>query len=214
MVTDINGIPSALIKRVEIISGGASATYGADAIGGVTNFILRDDFEGLEVDLQRGMTEAGDGDESRAYAIMGTKVGDGKGNITFGAEYYRRDAAYERNRDFFRNSWSDPNVASNDLFVFGYNGYNSGFTPPNAAALARCSRSVGPTRSVRTGIRAYARTPTTCSRACDSTRTAPCSRSSATSAPATTRASSTASTTRCRTRTTQRRRRPGCRSTR
>lgn len=135
MVTDINGIPSALIKRVEIISGGASATYGADAIGGVTNFILRDDFEGLEVDLQRGMTEAGDGAENRAYAIMGTKVGDGKGNITFGAEYYRRDAAYERNRDFFRNSWSDPNTTSNDLFVFGYNGYNTGFTPPNANAV-------------------------------------------------------------------------------
>ena len=52
MVTDINGIPSAMIKRVEIISGGASATYGADAIGGVTNFILRDDFQGLEVDLR------------------------------------------------------------------------------------------------------------------------------------------------------------------
>jgi outer membrane receptor protein involved in Fe transport len=138
MVTDINGIPSALIKRVEIISGGASATYGADAIGGVTNFILRDDFEGLEVDLQRGMTEAGDGDETRAYAIMGTQVDGGKGNITFGAEYYRRDAAYERNHDFYRNSWSDPNVASNDLFVFGYNGYNTGFVPgatPNMAAV-------------------------------------------------------------------------------
>ncbi len=56
MVTDINGIPSALIERVETITGGASAVYGADAVGGVTNFILKDDFEGFDVDLQTGMT--------------------------------------------------------------------------------------------------------------------------------------------------------------
>src|SRR5690606_4980379 len=50
MVTDINGVPSALVERVETITGGASAVYGADAIGGVTNFILRNNFEGFEVD--------------------------------------------------------------------------------------------------------------------------------------------------------------------
>lgn len=135
MVTDINGIPAAMIKRVEIISGGASATYGADAIGGVTNFILRDDFEGLEVDLQRGGSEAGDGDESRVAAIMGTNIGQGRGNITVGAEFYRRDAALEKNRDFYRDSFSDPNTTSNDFFVFGYNGYSTGFSPPNTEAL-------------------------------------------------------------------------------
>ena len=50
MVTDINSVPSSLIERVEIITGGASAVYGADAVGGVTNFILKDDFEGFEFD--------------------------------------------------------------------------------------------------------------------------------------------------------------------
>src|SRR6187200_775901 len=59
MVTDVNGIPSALIERVETITGGASAVYGADAVGGVTNFILKDDFEGFDVDLQTGMTAEG-----------------------------------------------------------------------------------------------------------------------------------------------------------
>jgi len=59
MVVDINSIPSSMIKSVEIISGGASATYGADAIGGVSNFLLRRDFEGLEVDTQYGITDAG-----------------------------------------------------------------------------------------------------------------------------------------------------------
>ena len=48
MVTDINSIPAAMIDRVEIITGGASATYGADAIGGVTNFILKKNFQGAQ----------------------------------------------------------------------------------------------------------------------------------------------------------------------
>lgn len=135
MVTDINGIPSSMIKRVEIISGGASAVYGADAIGGVTNFILRDDFQGVEADIQRSLLEAHDGAETRGYAMMGSNIGEGRGNITIGAEYYRRDPAYERNRDFFRDSWGDPNAPSNDLFVFGYNGYNTGFfNAPSQAA--------------------------------------------------------------------------------
>jgi outer membrane receptor for ferrienterochelin and colicin len=135
MVTDINGIPSAMIKRVEIISGGASAVYGADAIGGVTNFILRDDFQGLELDLQRGATEVHDGDETRAAAIMGTNVAEGRGNITMGAEFYDRKQALRAARDFYTNAWSDPWTPTADLFVFGYNGYNTGFNAPNATAL-------------------------------------------------------------------------------
>ncbi len=55
MVTDVNSIPSALVQRVETITGGASAVYGADAIGGVTNFILRDNFQGIQIDSQYGV---------------------------------------------------------------------------------------------------------------------------------------------------------------
>jgi iron complex outermembrane receptor protein len=136
MVTDINGIPSAMVQRVEIISGGASAVYGADAIGGVTNFILRKDFQGLELDAQTGLTEAGDGEEMRFSATLGTNIGDGRGNITFGAEYYDRNEALERNRKFYTRSWADPNVASNDFFLFGLNGYNTGvFNGPSDAVL-------------------------------------------------------------------------------
>jgi iron complex outermembrane receptor protein len=135
MVTDVNGIPSALIKRVEIISGGASAVYGADAIGGVTNFILRDDFQGLEADVQRGYLEAGDGDETRAYALLGTALGEGRGNATIGIEYYDREESLRKNRDFFRNAWANPDVATADLFLFGYNGYNTGVNMPHENAL-------------------------------------------------------------------------------
>jgi iron complex outermembrane recepter protein len=125
MVTDINYIPSALIERVEIISGGASAVYGADAIGGVTNFITRNNFQGAEFDLQKGIAETGDGEETRAYGLFGTNFADGRGNVTLETEYYKREASFRRNRDFYTDSYSDPTVGSPDFFVFGYNGMNS-----------------------------------------------------------------------------------------
>ena len=65
LVIDTNTIPSAAIERVETITGGASAVYGADALAGVVNFILKDDFEGVEMDLQTGPTQEGDGEETR-----------------------------------------------------------------------------------------------------------------------------------------------------
>ena len=60
---DINTIPQPLIERVEVLTGGASAIYGADAVTGVVNFILKDDFEGLEVNAQGGISGEGDGED-------------------------------------------------------------------------------------------------------------------------------------------------------
>jgi outer membrane receptor protein involved in Fe transport len=133
MVVDVNGIPSSMIERVEIISGGASATYGADAIGGVSNFLLRRNFRGLELNGSYGLAEAGDNDETRASAIVGTSIGDGRGSIVFAGEYYDRKAAYERNRDFFRKGMADPTVGGNSVFLQGVNGYN--FAPPAGAQI-------------------------------------------------------------------------------
>ena len=138
MVVDINSIPSSMIKRVEIISGGASATYGADAIGGVSNFMLRRDFEGLEVDTQYGVTEVGDNEELRASAIMGTAFAEGRGNLVIATEYYDRKGAYDKNRDFYKDGYADPTVAGNFIgFVMGANGYN--FSPPGGAGTTGCS---------------------------------------------------------------------------
>src|SRR6202041_2353590 len=80
METDINSIPAAMIDRVEIITGGASAVYGADAIGGVTNFILKKNLEGASIDVQDGISQAGDGNELRVSTLLGSKIADGKGN--------------------------------------------------------------------------------------------------------------------------------------
>ncbi len=134
MVTDINAIPSALIQRVETITGGASAVYGADAVGGVTNFILRKDFEGLEFDTQYGTTDAGGGEEARVSGIMGTDVFDGRGNITIGFEYYDRKEALEVDRDFYTDAWNDPTVEG-ELFQQGFNGMTVGFNRPSDVTM-------------------------------------------------------------------------------
>ena len=135
MWTDINGVPSSMIERVETISGGASAVYGADAVGGVTNFILRKDFEGVEFDVQYGRHEAGDGDESRISMVMGSNFANGRGNITFGAERYKRKAAMQREREWYTQRWADPNAPGFFFFVQGTNAYSCAPDCPNWGAF-------------------------------------------------------------------------------
>lgn len=97
---DLNTIPVGLIRKVEVVTGGASATYGSDGLAGVVNFILKDDFNGLEFSGQTGGTEVGDGKNYNASVIFGTNFADDKGNITTYASYYKRDAVLSSERDW------------------------------------------------------------------------------------------------------------------
>ncbi|MXO97976.1 TonB-dependent receptor [Altererythrobacter xixiisoli] len=125
-VVDISTIPSAAIERVEIISGGASATYGADAVAGVTNFILKKNFQGLEMDGQMGMTQHGDGFEYQISGIMGADFDDKRGNISLSMSMNTREASYQRDRKWYRDLWADENIAGTQYFIdrpgvnFGY----------------------------------------------------------------------------------------------
>ena len=135
MAVDVNAVPSSMIQRVEIITGGASAVYGADAVGGVVNFILRDNFEGLELDAQYGMAEVGDGEESRLSALFGANTSDGRGNVTFAAEVYSRSPAWQRNRDFYTEAWNDPYVGTNEFFTPAMYYGSTGTTRPDQAVV-------------------------------------------------------------------------------
>ena len=85
---DVGSIPRALVKSVEVTTGGASAVYGADAVTGVVNFILKDDFEGLQIDMSAGRPERGAGETTVLDLAWGTNFADGRGNavLTVSAE--------------------------------------------------------------------------------------------------------------------------------
>ena len=115
LVVDINTIPQGAIQSVEVITGGASAVYGPDAIAGVTNFILKRDYEGLEVDAHYGVTEQGDGAEQRVSTLMGMSSADGRGNVMVSVDWTKRDGVFQRDRDFYVDGWEDPANPGGDL---------------------------------------------------------------------------------------------------
>jgi iron complex outermembrane receptor protein len=93
---DISALPLSAVERVEILPDGASALYGSDAVGGVVNFILRDDFEGAETRLRAGTADGID--EYRGSQALGG-VWD-SGNALISVEYYKRDLLLASDRDF------------------------------------------------------------------------------------------------------------------
>ena len=121
--SDINLVPSQLVERVEIVTGGASAVYGSDAVAGVVNFIMKKDFEGFEIDGLFGFNQSGNGSELAAAAlagsgidpvtgsitdgetwdisgIMGANVDGGRGNVTAYFRYLRNNGVNGDARDF------------------------------------------------------------------------------------------------------------------
>lgn len=97
---DLNNIPLALIERVDVLTGGASTTYGADAVAGVVNFLTRRDFSGIEANLSNQITEEGDGNVFRADVTIGANFDDGRGNAVFSIGYQQADPVYFGDRDF------------------------------------------------------------------------------------------------------------------
>jgi outer membrane receptor protein involved in Fe transport len=97
---DLNNIPIAMIQRVDILTGGATTTYGADAISGVVNFVTKRDFSGLQVDVTNGLTQKGDGNSFRAEITFGANLDDNRGNVVMSLGYQKTDGVYQGARDF------------------------------------------------------------------------------------------------------------------
>ena len=117
-VTDLNTIPTALIERTEVVTGGSSAVYGSDAITGVVNFIIKDNFEGVKVGGQYGFDSSTNTPTTSIDLTVGGNFAEGRGNAVVSMNYYKRDGFTRHERGDWaelpygeacvtQESWSD-----------------------------------------------------------------------------------------------------------
>lgn len=150
---DINGIvstdviPVNMLERVDVVTGGASAVYGSDALSGAVNFVLKDDFEGVEVDLGYSDTEDGGEDTYYIQALMGVNFDGDRGNITLGGGRTERGAIL---------------LADRDYGVFGVSSATgSGLAAAPARPSADCSGNTEFTTAHSTGVGSTTAIPAT-----------------------------------------------------
>lgn len=113
-LTDLNLIPSMLVARSEVVTGGASAAYGSDAVSGVVNLILDTSFTGVKGQVQTGISERGDNQSYQASLAAGFNFADGRGHLLVGGEYYKSEGIgdiYER--EWGREEWQ---IIGNPLY--------------------------------------------------------------------------------------------------
>ena len=142
LVVDLNTIPTAALDGVEIITGGAASTYGADAVAGVVNFQLKRNFSGVELDGQFGQAFRGDASQYKVSALVGADFADDRGNAMVGLTYQKRSAVYLRDRPFFEAAFTDPNTPGRNVWpnFGGFNGsatqaaYDAVFVPKGYSA--------------------------------------------------------------------------------
>ncbi len=116
---DVDTIPIALVERIEVQTGGASAIYGADGVSGVVNFIMKRDFEGVDARAQIGRSAHGDA-QARIFSVAaGENFADGRGNVTFALEYSSEERLSSSRRAYSRSPsavsfMENPDDASDD----------------------------------------------------------------------------------------------------
>lgn len=99
-VVSLSTIPDAFIERVEVITGGASAVYGSDAVSGVVNVIMKDNYEGLTLSVRAGTSEQGGNDERTYEILAGGDINDGRGNVMMALQYDYEGPIFGSQRDF------------------------------------------------------------------------------------------------------------------
>ncbi|MFL6726081.1 MAG: TonB-dependent receptor domain-containing protein [Sphingomicrobium sp.] len=132
---DLKVVPTLLVDRVEVVTGGASAAYGSDAVAGVVNIVLKDDLTGIRGTVQGGVSEHGDGDERRLSLAGGTTFAGGRGRVMAGFDYVKIGGiGTQSTRDWGRRDVgviTNPNFATNGLpnFIISPNVHSAITTP-------------------------------------------------------------------------------------
>lgn len=101
---DVNVLPTAMVKRVDVVTGGASAAWGSDAVAGVVNFILDDTYEGLKGETSYGISDEGDGRTFHAELTGGLAFGGGRGHAIVSAQYNKTGRVRAQDRDWYDGS--------------------------------------------------------------------------------------------------------------
>jgi iron complex outermembrane receptor protein len=136
-VTDLNTIPTALIERTEIVTGGSSAVYGSDAITGVINFITKKDFEGVQVGGQYGVDSSTSTPTYNADLTLGGNFAEGRGNAVVSLGYYKREGFTRAER----GDWAELPIAEGCVTAASYS--NSLVGTANGSSAANCAGSGG-----------------------------------------------------------------------
>ncbi|WP_164852804.1 TonB-dependent receptor domain-containing protein [Novosphingobium umbonatum] len=105
-LVDANIVPQMLLSRVDVVTGGASAVYGSDAIGGVVNFITDRKFKGVKLEMQRGISQQGDAGTYRIGGAFGANLFDGRGHFMASFESLHNDGLLARQRPQFAGRWT------------------------------------------------------------------------------------------------------------
>lgn len=133
---DINIIPESIIAGVDVITGGASAVYGSDAMSGVVNFKTLRGFEGIVLDGQYGISEMGDAQKYNMSMALGTEFAEGRGNVLAAFSYTNQDALQGSERDFFADKVPSSFIGSG-VFI------PSATNTPDAAVVTALFNSYG-----------------------------------------------------------------------
>lgn len=130
-IVDTNVIPVALLERVDVVTGGASTVYGADAVAGVVNFITKRNFTGFDARAQYGISERGDARQFKADLTIGANLADDRGNVVLGLGYTKAAELLTTNRA----SGTIPISSVTGLFSGSTASVPTIFTSPNASAF-------------------------------------------------------------------------------
>ena len=136
--TDINTIPAALVKRVETVTGGSSAVYGSDAIAGVVNFIMRDDFQGVEMNVQRSWDQHSSTPTSTVDLTVGGNFDDGRGNMVVSLDYMDRQGYTRADR----GGWALPSLGDGCVTAASWSDDQAG-TPLSVPSGQTCLQAGG-----------------------------------------------------------------------
>lgn len=147
-VTDTNVIPVGLIERVDVVTGGASSVYGADAVAGVVNFITKRDFEGFQADGSYRISEKGDAQRVSANLTIGANLDGGRGNAVLGLSYQKVDPLLVTDRAL----GAFPISSTTGLFNGSTAAVPTIFTSPNVAAFGFPSTAIGAVINPSTGL--------------------------------------------------------------